>query len=151
MNAAHQHKPKAEVFQRNFSGTWDDIFAAAAWLDDIAHALNLPDQTLFNMQVCLEEIFTNIVKHGGSDVQTKSAKSPIVALSISSTDEATVLAIEDNAKPFDVAAAEAHAIDRPLSELKPGGLGVQLIKSFANEIAYEPAGLGNRVILRFLH
>jgi hypothetical protein len=37
-----------------------------------------------------------------------------------------------------------------LEEVQPGGLGIQLIRNFASSIAYEQAGLGNRVIVEFL-
>lgn len=150
MNAASPlPKPDAEVFQQNFAGTWEDIATAATWLEATAQAQGLSDQTLFNMQVCLEELFTNIVKHGGSDVQSESARSPTVILTVALHNGAAVLTMEDNATPFDVAAAEAHAIDKPLAEVKLGGLGVQLIKTFASDVSYEQAGLGNRVTLRF--
>jgi anti-sigma regulatory factor (Ser/Thr protein kinase) len=60
------------------------------------------------------------------------------------------MTVEDNGKPFDVVNAPAHRIDQPLDEVQPGGLGIQLIRNFASSIAYEQAGLGNRVIVEFL-
>ena len=36
-------------------------------------------------------------------------------------------------------------IDGPLAEVEPGGLGIQLIRSFIDDLRYERAGRGNRV------
>lgn len=147
--ASRQPEAGAQTYQRGFLATWDDISEAALWLEEAAKALALPDKTLFNMQLCLEELLTNIVKHGGNEVQSDSATTPVIELSLAVQEDAAVLVIEDNAKPFDVAAAQAHAIDQPIADVTPGGLGVQLIKSFASEIAYQRAGLGNQTTLRF--
>jgi serine/threonine-protein kinase RsbW len=133
-----------------FFGTWDEVSTASEWLETMARECGLPEKTRFNMQVCLEEVLTNIVKHGGREVQKAFGEPLTISVSIAVEGMETLLIIEDEGLPFDVAAAEAHAIDKPLSEVKPGGLGVQLIKSFANEFSYERGGLGNRVTLRFL-
>jgi anti-sigma regulatory factor (Ser/Thr protein kinase) len=57
--------------------------------------------------------------------------------------------IEDDGKPFDVSAASHHGIDRSLDEVQPGGLGVQLIHSFADRLAYQRTEAGNRVVAEF--
>ncbi len=73
-----------------------------------------------------------------------------VEITISTNAQGVNMTIEDDGKPFDVVNAPAHRIDQPLNEVQPGGLGIQLIKNFASKVAYERAGLGNRVIVEFL-
>ena len=132
----------------------EGISAAAHWVDTIAADQQLPEQILFALQVCLEELLTNIVRHGGTESSGDLSVVPIpplnVEISISTGAQRVSMTVEDDGKPFDVVNAPAHRIDQPLSAIEPGGLGIQLIKNFASSIKYEQAGLGNRVVVEFL-
>lgn len=142
------------TWHKAFVGTIDGISAAAQWVDTIAAEQQFPDQLVFALQVCLEELLTNVVRHGGAKSSGDLSEVPVpplnVEISISTGAQRVSMTVEDDGKPFDVVNAPAHRIDQPLDELQPGGLGIQLIKNFASSIAYEPAGLGNRVVVEFL-
>ncbi len=155
MNAVQkQHVNHPNTWRKAFIGTIDDISAAAQWVDTIAAEQQFPEQLVFALQVCLEELLTNIVRHGGAKSSGDLSEVPIpplnVEITISTGAQRVSMTVEDNGKPFDVVNAPAHRIDQPLDEVQPGGLGIQLIRNFASSIAYEQAGLGNRVIVEFL-
>ena len=155
MNAVQkQHVNHPNTWRKAFIGTIDDISAAAQWVDTIAAEQQFPEQLVFALQVCLEELLTNVVRHGGAKSSGDLSEVPVpplnVEISISTGDQRVSMAVEDSGKPFDVVNAPAHRIDQPLDEVQPGGLGIQLIRNFASTIAYEQAGLGNRVIVEFL-
>lgn len=142
------------TWREAFVGTIDDISAAAQWVDTIAVEQQFPEQLVFALQVCLEELLTNVVRHGGAKSSGDLSEVPVpplnVEITISTGAQRVSMIVEDNGKPFDVVNAPAHRIDQPLDEVQPGGLGIQLIRNFASSIAYEQAGLGNRVIVEFL-
>ena len=155
MNAVQkQHVNHPNTWHKAFIGTIDDISAAAQWVDTIAADQQFPEQLVFALQVCLEELLTNVVRHGGAKSSGDLSEVPIpplnVDISISTGNQRVSMTVEDNGRPFDVVNAPAHRIDQPLDEVQPGGLGIQLIRNFASTIAYEQAGLGNRVIVEFL-
>ena len=155
MNAVQkQHVNHPNTWHKAFIGTIDDISAAAQWVDTIAAEQQFPEQLVFALQVCLEELLTNVVRHGGAkssgDLSEVPAPPLNVEISISTGAQRVSMTVEDNGRPFDVVNAPAHRIDQPLDEVQPGGLGIQLIRNFASTIAYEQAGLGNRVIVEFL-
>ncbi len=155
MSAVHkQHAHHSNIWRRAFVGTMEGISAAAHWVDTIAADQQLPEQILFALQVCLEELLTNIVRHGGTESSGDLSVVPIpplnVEISISTGAQRVSMTVEDDGKPFDVVNAPAHRIDQPLSAIEPGGLGIQLIRNFASSIKYEQAGLGNRVVVEFL-
>jgi serine/threonine-protein kinase RsbW len=149
-----QHVNQPNTWRKAFTGTIDDIAAAAQWVNAIAAEQKFPEQLVFALQVCLEELLTNVVRHGGPKSSGDLSEVPIpplnVEISISAGDQRVSMTVEDNGKPFDVVNAPAHRIDQPLDEVQPGGLGIQLIRNFASSIAYEQAGLGNRVTVEFL-
>jgi serine/threonine-protein kinase RsbW len=149
-----QHVNQPNTWRKAFIGTIEDISAAAQWVNMIAAEQKFSEQLVFALQICLEELLTNIVRHGGAKSSGDLSEVPIpplnVEISISTGAQRVSMTVEDNGKPFDVVNAPAHRIDQPLDELQPGGLGIQLIRNFASSIAYEQAGLGNRVIVKFL-
>ena len=155
MNAVQkQNVNRPNTWRKAFTGTIEDISAAAQWVNTIAVDQKFPEQLVFALQICLEELLTNVVRHGGAKSSGDLSEVPIpplnVEISISTTAQRVSMTVEDNGKPFDVVNAPAHRIDQPLEEVQPGGLGIQLIRNFASSIAYEQAGLGNRVIVEFL-
>ena len=134
-----------------FGGTLQEIASAAEWIDSIAAAAGLSENQAFSMQVCLEELMSNIVQHG----RTHSRKDSVgcgaltISIAIDAYDDRIMMTVEDNAQPFDLAKAVAKKVDRPLDQLEPGGLGVHLIKSFASALEYERTDRGNRVTVEF--
>lgn len=138
--------PQAQ-HRSTFPATIDGAVEASGWLHGVAAHENLSDKLIFALEVCLEELFTNVVRHGGE----QTAHRPLsVGVDLMLEQDAVEMVLEDNGRPFDVSGAEARPIRRPLEEVVPGGLGVQLIRSFSNELHYEPIPGGNRVILKFL-
>ncbi len=149
-----QNVDHPNTWRKAFIGTVADITAAAQWVDKIAAEQRFQEQLVFALQICLEELLTNVVRHGGAKSSGDLSEVPVpplnVEISISTGAQRVSMTVEDSGKPFDVVNAPAHRIDQPLDEIQPGGLGIQLIRNFASSIAYEQAGLGNRVIVEFL-
>jgi serine/threonine-protein kinase RsbW len=128
-----------KTWSRELSGSLADIAAAAQWVDQLALELKLPSENAYALRVCVEELLTNIFRHSG-------AESPEIKVTIAVFPERIELVVEDDGKPFDVSAAVPRRIDYPIEKARPGGLGIQLIHSFANRLSYKRAGLGNRVV-----
>jgi anti-sigma regulatory factor (Ser/Thr protein kinase) len=132
------------------------IIDAMAWLETLGAAQRFPTELSFDIQVCVEELFANLVRHGGgqwTDDPAESADldSPLtMSISLSLVSDAVVVVLEDNGNAFDVAAAPPKQVDRPLEAARPGGLGIQLIKSLSSELTYDRVDGLNRTMLKFL-
>lgn len=142
----------AQRHRTRFPATIEGVVAAAVWLHGVTEAERLPAKLAFALEVCLEELFTNVMNHGGPGAaSTNDDELPLwVELALDLGDDDVSLFVEDNGRPFDVSQAPAKPIRRPLEEVVPGGLGMQLIRSFSSELLYEPLAGGNRVIVKFL-
>ena len=137
--------------RRQFEGSFEGVTDAAAWLREAAGAEALGSDLTFALEVCLEELFVNIVSHGGTGRGANGATAPLtVGLDLVFDDETAEMTIEDNGKAFDVAQAPGKPVSRPIEEVMPGGLGMQLIRSFSSELHYEALPHGNRVIVKLL-
>jgi len=146
-------EPLQGSWHRLFRGHMLEIPCAASWIESIAADLDLADSKSFAMQVCLEELMSNIVRHG----QVRSASKPmqmdplIISITVDGFADRTVVTVEDNGRPFNIVQAPAKWIDRPLEQLQPGGLGIHLIKSFASNLKYNRTEKGNRVVVEFMN
>jgi len=135
-----QPRSHQNCWHRVFNGALLEISSAVSWVESIASELGLPGPQAFAMQVCLEEIMSNAVRHGGSSS---------ISVTVKALADRITMTIEDNGHAFDVAQAPGKVIDQPLQEVQPGGLGIQLIKSFASELEYNRTKTGNRVTVEF--
>jgi len=138
-----------------FPGTIDGACGAAQWLRDLAEREHLGKDLTFALEVCLEELFINVVRHGRpprplDDHAAEPAEPLSVDVGVQIAGGAVDLTIEDNGRTFNVSLAPAKPIRQPLDEVVPGGLGMQLIRSFSNTMRYEPLPMGNRVVVNFL-
>jgi anti-sigma regulatory factor (Ser/Thr protein kinase) len=117
----------AETFKRDIAELEDlfDLvgrFFAAAEVDDA---------TRYAVELAAEEIFTNLLRHnpaGGDQIEIRLRfEGDDVALSVT----------DFNAPPFDVRTDGPEIdVDQPLEERKPGGLGLFLVKTMMDRVAY---------------
>ncbi len=129
-------------WQRAFRGSVPEAAATARWLEALAAEADVPADTLYAIELCLEELLMNIVRHGGR----ADAK---VEVTVRRLEDRIELAIEDDGVPFDITAVEGKRAAGALADIEPGGLGIGLVKSFANALTYCRAGLGNRLVAEF--
>ena len=143
-------------WERSFSASLSEVPAAASWFESIAAELHLPESQTFAVQVCLEELMSNIARHGSPAQHSSNPRSLdpanpfLISVAVNAFEDKITLTVEDNGVPFNVAEAPTKGIDQPLHEVQPGGLGIHLIKSFADDLQYRRTSKGNCVIAEFL-
>jgi anti-sigma regulatory factor (Ser/Thr protein kinase) len=133
---------RMQTWRREMSGSLAEVAAAAQWVERLACDMNLPSEKAYALRVCAEEILTNIFRHGGVD-------SPQIRLAVTLHPDRVEMVVEDDGKPFDVVSSTPHRVGHPIERAQPGGLGIQLIHSFADRLSYRRAGLGNSVVAEF--
>jgi serine/threonine-protein kinase RsbW len=140
----------------SFPGTVTGVIDALRWIETLAAAEHFPEELAFDIQVCVEELFSNLVRHGGGQwsddpAATGSSHTSIrMSITVAVASGHVIVVLEDNGAPFDVAAAPPKQVDRPLEAARPGGLGIQLIKTLSSELVYEHVNGLNRTTLKFL-
>ncbi len=127
--------------QRDFPVTIAETAAATRWIEDIAAANGLPGATAYAMQLCLEELLGNILRHGSGN---RRAKVAVALLS-----DRVRMTVEDDGAPFNVVSAPVKHVQGTLDNLEPGGLGIGLVHDFSTSLEYARAGLGNLVTMTF--
>ena len=88
------------------------------------------------MQVCLEELMANVAMHGrppaAQSDKGENAEPLKVSVSVGVSSDKITLTVEDNGRPFDIARARPHRVEGDLESVQPGGLGIGVIRSFAD-------------------
>ena len=114
------------------------------WIDDMVVQLGLSPHATYALQLCLEEAVVNIVSYA---FEPDTPHDVHIALW---RDGPTVQAeITDDGRPFDPL---AQALPEPAADLESaqiGGLGIKLLRSFADRVVYQRADDLNRLRLSF--
>lgn len=125
---------------------WASIATLMAFADSVESSMPLNSEQGYIMRLVIEEIATNIVKYGYDE----RAPGPIF-LRCQSADEALTVIIRDRGKPFDPRDPPDPNFNGDASERVIGGLGIFLVREFADEITYqrdEASGWNELVVVK---
>ena len=92
----------------------------------------------FQLNLALEELFVNAIRHGGCNGMENAAH-----VRIRYEGGAIRVRFSDRGGPFDLTAAPAADIGAPLSERDGGGLGIHLVRQIMRDVAYRREGEWN--------
>jgi len=113
----------------------EEIGAAAQWLHEASEALGVPAAQCHRLDMCLDEVLANIVSHGGP-----TALDGAVELSLSSVAEGeqrvAILQVSDLGMPFNPLLAPEKPLALSLDDAEPGGLGLVMMRRYADDLAY---------------
>lgn len=104
------------------------------------HCLSPKD--LFEINLCMEEHFTNIISHGFADREPHW-----IEITIALEDNKFTARFEDEGIPFNPTQIPAPDVKCPLEERKIGGLGVQLTRHYMETISYARRGRKNVLVM----
>ena len=97
---------------------------------------------LMEINLAIDEIFTNIVSYAFSD-----QKEHRITISLAATDRQIVIRVEDDGCPFDPIKAGEPDTRCPLFEREIGGLGIHIAKRIMDSLLYKREGERNVLIM----
>ena len=112
-------------------------------LEDCGDIMNLPQKCLFEINLSLDELFTNIISYGYQDDLEHQIK-----FSLTKDRETLVLEVEDEGVPFNLLNAADPEVSQDLDSIDIGGLGIHLIKKMMDDIDYQRIEGKNKLILK---
>ena len=117
------------------------------WTDEVADRAALPDWTRYALLLCIEEAVSNIVRYGYPPDHRDIAHDQ-VRLTLAWDGDAATLTIEDQGVPFDPRDLAEPAQPKTVEEAQIGGLGIHLMRRYAETMDYQRANDVNRLTLR---
>ncbi|HHE74509.1 MAG: ATP-binding protein [Deltaproteobacteria bacterium] len=111
--------------------------------EEIGQSIGISDKSMFEMNLALDELFTNIISYGFQDCQEH-----IIKVSITVEGDQLQMRIEDDGVPFNPLESETPDIQCGIEDCKIGGLGIHLIKKLMDDIQYQRVADKNILVLR---
>ena len=108
-------------------------------LDKLGHKLTafgnrigLSKKCIFQINLALDELFTNIVSYGFTDNGLQW-----ITVDLSHDDGKIRVKMEDTGHPFDPASVEIPDPVTEIEDCKVGGLGLHLVRKIMDEVTYQ--------------
>ena len=120
-----------------------DLSRVLPWLEQVGSQHGIPADTRFSIDLCLEEVLANIILHGYAGSQDHT-----IVVRYRTLPNSFVFIVDDEAphfNPLDRAQPAAASYD----EMQVGGLGIHLLRQFAQTVEYESTTSGNRLSIGF--
>ena len=111
-------------------------------LEDFATSLGLSKRTLFQLNLVIDELVTNIINYAYRD-EAEHRIAVIVRLEAGSL----VMRVEDDGIPFNPVLSEVPDCSCPVERRVVGKLGIHLARQFADDLVYERCGNRNVVTI----
>ena len=91
----------------------------------------MPAAVSFKVRLVLEELVLNLIDHAVGSATNR------IDIRLELERGRVVLVLEDDGAPFDPRSAPAFDKAKPLEERGPRGMGIHLVRSMTEAIAYE--------------
>lgn len=124
----------------------NDIAEVARVLDAVeafGEEQDLPQKKVFQLNLVLDELITNIVSYGFDGHSGGK-----IDLSIAFEGDILRAELVDNGKPFNPLEAEIPDIGDDIDEMQVGGLGLKFVRTYVDRLDYRRDGAFNRLSLQ---
>jgi serine phosphatase RsbU (regulator of sigma subunit)/anti-sigma regulatory factor (Ser/Thr protein kinase) len=111
-------------------------------VESLAAEAHLSEDARFAIQVCVEEVLSNLIIHGRPQASGKD-----IEIETRFENANPQIAIADRCIPFDL--TNAGAIDVAIAGRRVGGSGIRLINEFTSELSYISTSSGNELVMSF--
>ena len=109
-------------------------------------AHRLDESRVYALNLALDELITNSVNYGFDGVAE-----PRIEITLWISGRLLVLTITDNGRRFDPTARASPDLSAPLEDRPAGGLGLHLVRTFADRVTYQFTEGENRLTLEHNH
>ena len=121
-------------------GSMSELSRLAREIASFCSAHGLGEDPEFQLNLVLEELFTNSVEHGGC-----AGVSGCVAIRLEQSDGVVRVEFRDRGAPYNPLDAPRPDLAVPLADRAIGGLGVHFVRQMMQNLQYDRAGDWNRL------
>jgi serine/threonine-protein kinase RsbW len=121
-----------ETKKLEVSAMRDEVRNVCAFVERIAEKAGMGADGIFQCQLCVEEVFTNVVEHGYGNQPTNEQ----VEIICTYTDTLFAIEVLDKTPPFNPLASETPDPQKTLWEREGGGWGVYFVRQYMHKVQY---------------
>ena len=112
-------------------------------LNKLGKVTGLSEACITDVNICLDELFTNIVSYGFVDDLEH-----IIRFTINLDNKVLTLIIEDEGIPFNPLEKKDPEIPADLIDVRIGGLGIHIVRKLMDDIRYKRERGKNKLTLK---
>lgn len=119
----------------------ESLAALVGFVREFLAAEKLSEEYAFDIDLVLEELFTNLVRHGRGDgeIEVELTRAPR---------EVRIGLRASELSPFDPTAAPRVNVNLPMDERRAGGLGIHFVREICHIFRYEwTDGVGTTLVV----
>ncbi len=121
----------------------EEIPILAQAIEKFAEVNNLADQSVFQVNLCLDELLTNTISYGFPEGGQHEIK-----VEIALQGGMLVIATEDDGLAFNPLERPAPDTSQGIEERAIGGLGIHLVRNMMDEIEYQRKEEHNVLVMK---
>ena len=112
-------------------------------LETFGKKFGFSKKLIFEINLALDELFTNIISYGFKDDDEH-----VIKITLTPDKDELCLCIEDDGMPFNPIDFETPDVSCSVEECKIGGLGIHIMKKLMDDVCYERCGDKNVLNLK---
>ena len=112
-------------------------------LETFGKKFGFSKKVIFEINLALDELFTNIISYGFKD-----DKEHVIKVTLTPRNNELCLCIEDDGTPFNPIDFETPDVSCSVEECKIGGLGIHIMKKLMDEVCYQRCNNKNMLTLK---
>jgi serine/threonine-protein kinase RsbW len=112
-------------------------------LERFGQSIGLSPKCIFEANLALDELFTNIISYGFDD-----KKEHTIEITITHRNNKLIFNLEDDGIPFNPTQVDTPDLECTIEECKIGGLGIHLAKNLMDEVCYQRCKKKNILTLK---
>jgi len=120
-----------------------ELTTLCRYLEDCGNVMELPQKCLLELNLGLDELFSNIISYGFEDESEHQIKFSLVKDS-----KTLIVQVEDDGIPFNPLDVTGPEVSQDLDSINIGGLGIHLVKEMMDDIDYKRVEGKNKLILK---
>lgn len=126
----------------NLKNNLTELDALCEHLGQFCQACGFSKRQTFEINLALDELFTNIISHGFNDEEEH-----LIHVACVNEDGKLTITIKDDGVPFNPTDAPNPNLKCAFKDREIGGLGIHLIRSYMDRIDYKRKGGKNVLVL----
>jgi anti-sigma regulatory factor (Ser/Thr protein kinase) len=120
-----------------------ELSRVAESVEEFCARLAIPAGNAFKLNVAIEELLTNTISYGYDDTGRHE-----LGVDIKRERDMIIVDLSDDARPFDPLNAPPPDLESAIEDRRIGGLGVHLVKTLMDDVAYAYRDGRNHITLR---
>jgi anti-sigma regulatory factor (Ser/Thr protein kinase) len=145
MDVAHNEIGQVDIDRLFLGSQLSEMERLPAWVESLGVAYGLSESTKFAINLCLEEVVSNVIRHGYSNTPGQL----LTVHCATPRPDYFVFTVEDDAAPFNPLEPPALPTIGEQDEGQIGGQGIRLLRGFSDMVEYEAKPSGNRLRIGF--